>query len=117
MAMGEIVRIPIAVLKVGETRHCCLDLEFPEPPVTFTLIEGSGPIYLHGSHILGAEEGEDGMDDMGEEEIMDEEDGAEEEEELAKKKAKLATNNVKGAKVAANANNKPAVVAAANKKK
>jgi nucleophosmin 3 len=91
---GNSIRIPIAVLKSGETRHCVLDLEFPEGPVTFTLTSGSGPVYLHGTHILGAENDEADMDgeELGEEEMIDDEE-CEGEEEYAKKKAKLAANN------------------------
>lgn len=39
MALQETIKMPIAVLKVGETRHCRLDIEFPDAPVTFTLIQ------------------------------------------------------------------------------
>jgi nucleophosmin 3 len=110
---GNTIRIPIAVLKAGETRHCVLDLEFPEGPVTFTLTSGSGPVYLHGTHILGAE-AEDGDDgELGEEELMDEEE-CEGEEEFANKKAKLAANN-KGKPVPAVA--KSAAAATGNNKK
>ncbi|XP_037052512.1 nucleoplasmin-like protein [Bradysia coprophila] len=45
------VQIPIAVLKAGEARTSIVNLEFPEAPVTFTLIEGSGPVYIHGNII------------------------------------------------------------------
>ncbi|KAG4067696.1 hypothetical protein HA402_005468 [Bradysia odoriphaga] len=45
------IQIPIAVLKAGETRSSIINLEFPEAPVTFTLIEGSGPVYIHGNII------------------------------------------------------------------
>ncbi|XP_026462310.1 nucleoplasmin-like protein isoform X3 [Ctenocephalides felis] len=101
MSIRDTVKTPVAVLKVGESRQCRLDLEFPDYPVTFTLIQGSGPVHLHGQHLFGAlvEEFED-MDEM-EEELLDEEededqaDEDQEEEDGPKKKAKLA-NNAKG---------------------
>lgn len=47
MSIRDTVKTPVAVLKVGESRQCRLDLEFPDYPVTFTLIQGSGPVHLH----------------------------------------------------------------------
>ncbi|XP_058064578.1 nucleoplasmin-like protein [Anopheles bellator] len=98
MTIRDTLRIPIAVLKVGETRQCRMDLEFSDAPVTFTLIEGKGPVHIHGQHLLGSlvEEFED-MEEM-EEEVLDEEEADEDEDEdgaSAKKKPKL-TNNSKG---------------------
>lgn len=54
------MKIPIAVLKVGELRVIQSDLEFPDGPVKFTLIEGSGPVYIHGQ-ILPPPPYNDGM--------------------------------------------------------
>lgn len=51
MSIRDTVKTPVAVLKVGESRQCRLDLEFPDYPVTFTLIQGSGPVHLHVSHL------------------------------------------------------------------
>lgn len=101
MSMRDSIKIPVAVLKAGETRHARLDLEFPDAPVTFTLIQGSGPVHLIGQHLLGAlvEEFED-MEEM-EEEMLDEEEGDEQhddeddEDGPKGKKAKL-SNNAKG---------------------
>uniref|UniRef100_A0A2A4IWI2 Nucleoplasmin core domain-containing protein n=1 Tax=Heliothis virescens TaxID=7102 RepID=A0A2A4IWI2_HELVI len=75
MSLQEAVKIPVAVLKAGESRHARLDIEFPDAPVTFTLIQGSGPVHLIGQHLVGAlvEEFED-MEEM-EEEMLDEEEG------------------------------------------
>lgn len=39
--MRDTVKIPVAVLKSGENRQVRLDLEFPDAPVTFTLIQVS----------------------------------------------------------------------------
>lgn len=55
MSLRDPIKIPIAVLKVGETRSVRTDLEFPEAPVTFKLIQGNGPVHIHGNcpvHIL-----------------------------------------------------------------
>ncbi|CAB3257585.1 unnamed protein product [Arctia plantaginis] len=75
MSLQESIKIPVAVLKAGEQRHARLDIEFPDAPVTFTLVQGSGPVHLIGQHLLGAlvEEFED-MEEM-EEEMLDEEEG------------------------------------------
>lgn len=74
MSQRDAIKIPIAVLKAGETRCVRTDLEFPDAPVTFTLIEGAGPVYIHGQHLPGTlvEEIEDYGDEM-EEELLDEE--------------------------------------------
>lgn len=42
------IKVPVAVLKAGETRSVQTVLEFPDPPVTFKLVEGNGPVYIHG---------------------------------------------------------------------
>lgn len=68
----EKIKIPIAVLKVGENRCAQSFLEFPDAPVTFKLIQGSGPVHIHGHHLICDEsvEGEIPMDD---DEDLDEE--------------------------------------------
>lgn len=48
MSLQDTIRIPIAVLKIGELRSIQTNLEFADVPVTFRLIEGNGPV-----HILG----------------------------------------------------------------
>lgn len=66
------VKVPVAVLKAGETRSVQTVLEFPDPPVTFKLVEGSGPIYIHGQQVPGNYEIEDTTELSGEEEeVMD----------------------------------------------
>jgi len=40
------VKIPIAVLKVGETRSLRPNVEFPNGSVTFKLVQGTGPVYV-----------------------------------------------------------------------
>ncbi|CAK1541149.1 unnamed protein product [Leptosia nina] len=103
MCLQDTIKIPVAILKVGETRQARLDIEFPDAPVTFTLTQGSGPVHLIGQHLLGAlvEEFED-MEEM-EEEMLDEEEGDDsqfkddddEEGEPKGKKSKM-SNNAKG---------------------
>lgn len=51
--ISETVKVPIAVLKVGETRSVQTLLEFPDAPVTFKLVEGNGPVYIHGQQLPG----------------------------------------------------------------
>ena len=82
------LRIPIAVLKAGETCAVNPDVEFFETSVSFKLISGNGPVYIHGQNIKDEVEVVD-MDDE-----TDDEDGEEEEEtdEHAKKKQKLENN-------------------------
>ncbi|XP_065366553.1 nucleoplasmin-like protein [Calliphora vicina] len=48
----ETIKIPIAVLKAGETRTLCPNLEFPSDSVTFKLIQGTGPVYICGQHLV-----------------------------------------------------------------
>lgn len=67
--MNGLIKIPIAVLKIGEQRVQQTNLEFPEGPITFKLISGSGPVIITG---LQAEDNY--VDDMaGEEDLGDEE--------------------------------------------
>lgn len=59
------VKVPVAVLKAGEIRSIQTVLEFPDMPVVFKLVEGSGPVYIHGLQVPGNYELEnaDGMDE------------------------------------------------------
>lgn len=66
------IKIPIAVLRVGEIRVAQSFLEFPDAPVTFKLIQGSGPVHIHGHHLLGDYDAAD-MDDLEEEGLGEEE--------------------------------------------
>lgn len=68
------VKIPIAILKVGETRQVRLDLDFPDAPVKFTLTKGTGPVHIHGQDIT-MEEYEDFSDMEEMESYSDEEEG------------------------------------------
>ncbi|XP_055373721.1 nucleoplasmin-like protein [Condylostylus longicornis] len=79
------LKIPIAVLKAGETRAVNPDIEFYDTSVTFKLIQGNGPVYILGQNLKDDVEVVD-MD-------SDEEDEDEaEEEEVPKKKIKLDNN-------------------------
>ncbi|KAM8706993.1 hypothetical protein ACLKA7_011147 [Drosophila subpalustris] len=85
-SLKDTVTIPIAVLKAGETRAVNPDVEFYETKVTFKLISGSGPVYIHGLTIKDDVE----VVDMEEE---DDEDEAEDVEiEHPKKRAKIEQN-------------------------
>ncbi|XP_055303302.1 nucleoplasmin-like protein [Sitodiplosis mosellana] len=96
LSANETVKIPIAVLKVGESRVVQPELEFPYGPVTFTLVEGSGPVYIHGQQVPNGYEDqviEGGEDYDSDEEGLEENDFEEDAEELPpSKKPKLATN-------------------------
>ncbi|XP_067616679.1 nucleoplasmin-like protein isoform X2 [Eurosta solidaginis] len=82
------LKIPIAVLKAGETRAVNPDVEFFETSVTFKLIKGNGPVYIMGQNI------KDDVVDI-EDEETDEETGEEDEEEAQpqKKKQKVENNS------------------------
>ncbi|EDW39295.1 GL13489 [Drosophila persimilis] len=66
------VKIPIAVLKVGETRSLRPNVEFPNGSVTFKLVQGTGPVYVCGKAEMNFGEFDDGQ--MYEEYSDDEED-------------------------------------------
>jgi len=116
MTWKESIKIPVACLKAGgPNSQVILDLSFPDPPVTFSLIQGSGPVHIIGHHLIGsAVEEFDEMDEI-EEEMLDDEEGEEgveddeEEDEGPKiKKAKTAASN-------ANAKGKAAIITKNNK--
>lgn len=70
------MKIPIAVLKIGEQRVVQSNLEFPEGPVTFKLVSGSGPVFITGLQAPPDTNTDEAyaMDEMaGEEELADEE--------------------------------------------
>jgi len=89
------VKFPVAVLKGGGQHQAVLDLLFPDPPVTFKLTKGNGPIHLLGNHSVGSGEGiTEEEDEELEEEFEDEEiTETPEKNNLAEKKRKLAQNN------------------------
>ncbi|KAL7022486.1 hypothetical protein ACKWTF_012264 [Chironomus riparius] len=91
----SIVKIPIAVLKVGENRCSQSFLEFPDAPIKFTLIQGEGPVHIHGHHLIGDIDTDEIEEEIDEEEF---DDGEEDQEEPKNKKAKVASQNSKGAK-------------------
>lgn len=68
MSTSEHLKIPVAVLKVGETRSIMTHFEFPDAPVTFKLVEGNGPVYIVGNQVPVFVEQVD--DDVGEEAEM-----------------------------------------------
>ncbi|XP_020293340.1 nucleoplasmin-like protein isoform X2 [Pseudomyrmex gracilis] len=95
MGLQGTIKTPIALLEMGKTSQIILDLSFPDPPVTFTLVKGSGPVHIVGHNLLGEHIDEmEYMDDLDEENIDEEDDEKEddeedEEEEPKKKNAKL----------------------------
>lgn len=102
LTIRDTINIPIAVLKADGQRQISIDLEFPDSPVTFTLVKGTGPVYLLGSHLDQLQE----EVDLHEEEDLDdeEEDEADSEEEKGedgnpRKKIKLDQNHKKAAAV------------------
>jgi len=101
MTWKDSVKIPVATLKAGgPNNQVLLDLSFPDPPVTFSLIQGNGPVHIIGHHLIGSPMEEfDEMDEL-EEEMMDDEEGeegAEEDEEEDEPKAKKTkATNAKG---------------------
>jgi len=109
MTWKESVKVPVATLKAGQNSQVLLDLSFPDPPVTFSLIQGTGPVHIVGHHLIGGPFEEfDEVDEFEEDEMLDdeEEEGAEDEEDEAPKSKKAkTTNNAKG-KGAATKNNK-----------
>ncbi|KAF5284304.1 hypothetical protein FQA39_LY04597 [Lamprigera yunnana] len=78
MTWKESIKIPVAVLKSGSSNQVLLDLSFPDPPVTFSLVQGTGPVHIIGHHLIGSpiEEFED-IDEMDDEMLDDEEEGEE----------------------------------------
>ncbi|XP_011501656.1 PREDICTED: nucleoplasmin-like protein isoform X1 [Ceratosolen solmsi marchali] len=98
MGLKGPIKIPIALLEMGKTSQIILDLSFPDPPVTFTLIKGSGPVHIVGHNLLAThiEEFEDMEDDEVEVDNLDDEDDEkdaededEEDDEPKKKKNKV----------------------------
>ncbi|GAB0097751.1 Nucleoplasmin-like protein [Sergentomyia squamirostris] len=104
--VDDAIQIPIAVLRVGEARSVSLNLEFVSP-VLFKLVKGSGPVHIHGHHLIGEPNDTDiwNEETMLEEEEEDEADlpvGENEEGENGgtRRKQKF-PNNIKGGGVGA----------------
>ncbi|XP_017469313.1 PREDICTED: nucleoplasmin-like protein [Rhagoletis zephyria] len=71
----ETLKIPIAVLKAGETRALRPNVEFLNTSVTFKLIQGTGPVHMYGQNLYGQISGEEGGEPAWyENEEMDEDD-------------------------------------------
>ncbi|XP_014293981.1 nucleoplasmin-like protein [Halyomorpha halys] len=94
------VKFPIAVMRGGSTQsQAVLDLLFPDPPVTFHLVKGSGPVHLLGNHTIGTgelvgddDEDEDLEDELDEEDLEDLEESPER-NNIEDKKRKLSQSN------------------------
>ncbi|XP_018901241.1 nucleoplasmin-like protein isoform X1 [Bemisia tabaci] len=93
------VKFPIAVLKAGSTQQSVLDVLFPDPPVTFKLVKGSGPVHLIGNHSIGSGETLEDDDEVDEDDLEFDEEDMDEIEEMSdknnveEKKRKLAASN------------------------
>lgn len=85
-------------MKVGEIRCSQSFLEFPDAPVTFRLIQGKGPVHIHGHHLIGIDEDENVDEELEDEEVEEIVEDDEDADEPAKKKAKTAANSKGGAK-------------------
>ncbi|XP_060528266.1 nucleoplasmin-like protein isoform X2 [Cylas formicarius] len=113
MTWKDSVKVPVATLKAGGANNqVLLDLSFPDPPVTFTLVQGNGPVHIIGHHLIGdpieefheIDEMDEEMDDEGEEGAGDDEESRkvngkskeEEEEDEEPKTKKAKTANSKG---------------------
>lgn len=101
-AMGyrQDMKFPIAVMKKGAGAYqSVLDLLFPDPPVTFKLTKGNGPVHLLGNHSVGSGElgADDDEDDELDEELDDEDlddlEEAAERNNIEEKKRKLNQTN------------------------
>ncbi|XP_008555160.1 nucleoplasmin-like protein isoform X1 [Microplitis mediator] len=97
MGLKGLIKTPIALLERGKTEQIILDLSFPDPPVTFSLVKGSGPIHIVGHNLLGThmEEFDDLEEEMDEENMEDDDEekdtevDEDEDEEPKKKNAKM----------------------------
>lgn len=69
------IKIPIAVLRVGEVRSMRPHLEFTESPVLLKLIHGDGPVHINGIHLIGDGVGEEMEDEMEFEMMAESEEG------------------------------------------
>ncbi|XP_050435817.1 nucleoplasmin-like protein ANO39 isoform X2 [Adelges cooleyi] len=97
------IKFPVVVLKGGSgLSQCVLDLLFPDPPVTFKLVKGNGPIHLLGNHSVGTGEG---MADEEDDDEIDEE-FEEEEEDVIEEVTEKNSVDEKKRKLAANSNSK-----------
>nr|CAI5831970.1 unnamed protein product [Callosobruchus analis]CAI5837375.1 unnamed protein product [Callosobruchus analis]CAI5849088.1 unnamed protein product [Callosobruchus analis]CAI5853090.1 unnamed protein product [Callosobruchus analis]CAI5862714.1 unnamed protein product [Callosobruchus analis] len=76
MTWKDSVKIPIATLKEGVYQSSITGSFISYPPVTFSLVKGSGPVHIVGLHLVGSPIFEEEMDDM-EEEMPDDEEGEE----------------------------------------
>lgn len=105
MGFNKSLKIPVIRLKVGEQTQSRLDLTFPDPPVTFNLVEGSGPVHITGNIGVASgplndmEEEEDEVDDdLDEEEDENIEESEDDMQKAGDKKRKMANANGKNKK-------------------
>ena len=89
------IKVPVCVLKAGSIQQVLLDLTFPDAPVTFSLVQGNGPVHLIGNHAIGGPVDEEIDDEMDEEELGEEEEGEDGETAVEPRKRKLTPNQNK----------------------
>nr|KAF7425236.1 hypothetical protein H0235_007674 [Vespula pensylvanica] len=100
MGLKGPIKTPIALLEMGKTAQIILDLSFPDPPVTFTLVKGSGPVHIVGHNLLGTHMEEfDDMDEELEDENIDDDDDEKAPQKKRKHSAEGRKNGTKRAKV------------------
>ncbi|XP_076659176.1 nucleoplasmin-like protein isoform X2 [Halictus rubicundus] len=100
MGLKGPIKTPIALLEMGKTAQIILDLSFPDPPVTFTLVKGSGPVHIVGHNLLGTHMEEfDDMDDEMEEENVDDDDDDKAQQKKRKHSAEGKKNGTKRARM------------------
>ena len=54
----QLMKFPVTIVQ-GESKQMTLNFFFPNPPVTFNLVRGMGPVYLLGNHSVRMEEVEE----------------------------------------------------------
>lgn len=80
------IKFPVTIM-VGKRAIMQLNLFFPNPPITFHLVRGSGPVHLLGNHTVNNPDEEicrnpDGLGQEVEFVVVDEDEDSEEQEEI-----------------------------------
>ncbi|XP_014272198.1 mitotic apparatus protein p62 [Halyomorpha halys] len=83
------IKFPVAIM-VGKRTLMKLNLFFPNPPIIFNLVRGSGPVHLLGIHVINMPEEEISRNSQGlgrelEFVVVDEDEDSEEQEEILEK--------------------------------
>ncbi|CAH1404957.1 unnamed protein product [Nezara viridula] len=83
------IKFPVTLM-VGKCTMMQLNLFFPNPPITFHLVRGSGPVHLLGNHTVNSPDEEicrntGGLGQEVEFVVVDEDEDSEEQEEILEK--------------------------------